>query len=379
GDLMATLKDLGLDQDTIVVFSSDNGPSVESYLPQDYKPTFFDSYGPFDGIKRDCWDGGVRVPTILRWSGRVPGGRENAVASSFADWLPTFADAAGVPVPARSDGVSLLPALTGQGQQRAARVYVEYAQNQKTPQFAQPNHRGRQRNQMQAIVVGDKVGVRYDIKGADDDFEIYELADTKQLNNLAKTPGMAEVQAQLKATALRVRRPDPEAKRPYDAAPIPALDVKGEPRPGVAWQAFDGDFPWVPRFDEMSPAIRGVSTRGVAGALPADDRFGLLITGYLNVPADGRYELSVVTGGRAILRVHEATVIDADRGVRPAEGDPTGSIVLKAGPHPFRLYYVPAGKGKAGKPGLELFWSGPGIERQPVPASALTNGGVAEK
>ncbi len=80
GDLKQLLQDLNLDTNTFIVFSSDNGPSIESYLPQAYAANFFDSYGPFDGIKRDCWEGGVRVPTIVRWPGHVPAGRHQQPA-----------------------------------------------------------------------------------------------------------------------------------------------------------------------------------------------------------------------------------------------------------------------------------------------------------
>ncbi len=72
GDIMQLLKDLKIDQNTLVVFTSDNGPSIESYLKEDYEPVFFNSFGPFDGIKRDVWEGGVRMPTLVQWPGTVP-------------------------------------------------------------------------------------------------------------------------------------------------------------------------------------------------------------------------------------------------------------------------------------------------------------------
>ncbi|MBC7368250.1 MAG: sulfatase-like hydrolase/transferase [Undibacterium sp.] len=66
GDLTQPLRDLGLDENTLVVFTSDNGPSQESYLKAAYDPTFFAGYGPFDGIKRGTLKGGVREPTFAR-------------------------------------------------------------------------------------------------------------------------------------------------------------------------------------------------------------------------------------------------------------------------------------------------------------------------
>ena len=77
GDVLQLLKDLNIENNTLVIFTSDNGPSIESYLPASFvpnHPTFFGSYGPFDGIKRDCWEGGVRMPTIACWPKQIPQG-----------------------------------------------------------------------------------------------------------------------------------------------------------------------------------------------------------------------------------------------------------------------------------------------------------------
>ena len=111
-------------------------------------PEFFSSYGPFDGIKRDLWEGGTRVPTIARWPGRIPAGRVVAEPSAQWDWLPTFAELTGVPAPARADGVSLVPALTGKGAARSREfLYFEYQVAGRTPQFEgfEPGHRDRLR------------------------------------------------------------------------------------------------------------------------------------------------------------------------------------------------------------------------------------------
>ncbi len=66
-------------------------------------PTFFDSFGPMDGIKRDTWEGGIREPTLVRWPGHVPAGTTTLTASQFHDWLPTFLELAGLPAPARTE------------------------------------------------------------------------------------------------------------------------------------------------------------------------------------------------------------------------------------------------------------------------------------
>src|SRR5688572_2149371 len=126
GDLGQLLADLGIDNNTLVIFTTDNGPSKESYLPENYDPTFFNSFGPFDGIKRDCWEGGIRVGALARWPAGIAANRISNLPCQFHDWLPTFAELAGVPAPAKCDGVSLVPTLVNAGVQKAPQVYVEY-------------------------------------------------------------------------------------------------------------------------------------------------------------------------------------------------------------------------------------------------------------
>ncbi|HYH56538.1 MAG TPA: sulfatase-like hydrolase/transferase, partial [Anseongella sp.] len=93
GDILQLLKDLGIAENTLVVFTSDNGPSKESYLPEQYtgfSPAFFGGFGPFDGIKRDVWEGGVRMPALAWWPGRIPANTRIETPSISYDWMPTF-------------------------------------------------------------------------------------------------------------------------------------------------------------------------------------------------------------------------------------------------------------------------------------------------
>lgn len=107
GQVFAALRRLGVDERTVVFFSSDNGPHAEG----GNDPFFFDSNGPLQGYKRSLHDGGIRVPTIVRWPGRVRAGSVSDFPWYFADFLPTVADIAGFGVPDGVDGTSILPVL----------------------------------------------------------------------------------------------------------------------------------------------------------------------------------------------------------------------------------------------------------------------------
>ncbi len=112
GKLLDTLKSLNIDEDTVVFFSSDNGPHKEG----GGDPKFFDSSGPLRGIKRDLYEGGIRVPLIARWPGRIKSRQVNDQAWAFWDVLPTLTEIAGVTPPTNIDGISMLPTLLGRPQ-----------------------------------------------------------------------------------------------------------------------------------------------------------------------------------------------------------------------------------------------------------------------
>lgn len=369
GDILQLLKDLEIDENTIVVFTSDNGPSKESYLKgEPYEPTFFESFGPFDGIKRDCWEGGLRMPTIARWSGKIPENRVIETPSISYDWMPTFIEMAGLPVPAISDGVSLLPSLLNKGEQKRSHIYVEYYQGGKTPAYSNflPERQERLRNQMQMLRLGNLVGIRYDIQSHDDDFEIYDvMKDPKQSLNLSKNGDMASLQQQLKHMALRSRVTNNTALRPYDDALIPPVQ-KVETENGINWKAYDGDFPWVPKMETLVATKEGLIDFPNAN-FKEDKSDALYFEGYIEIPIDGEYTFYVTANSAALLRIHNATVIDGDYGYF-SNSPKGGSIKLKAGLHPFRLYSIHR---KRGKPTIKLEWSGPEIVRETIPASAF--------
>ena len=115
GELLAAARQLGLDERTLVIFTSDNGPHKEGGTG--YDPDFFDANGPFSGIKRSLTDGGIRVPFIARWPRRIAAGGTTAQVGHFGDVMATFAELAGARPPAALDSLSLVPTLLGRGTQ----------------------------------------------------------------------------------------------------------------------------------------------------------------------------------------------------------------------------------------------------------------------
>jgi len=122
GKLMASLKSFGLDDNTLVIFSSDNGAHKEG----GHDPEFFHSHGDLRGIKRDLYEGGIRVPTVARWPGKIKPGQVSDQVWAFWDVLPTFAAIAGTPAPEGLDGISMLNALLGESQQSHEYLYWEF-------------------------------------------------------------------------------------------------------------------------------------------------------------------------------------------------------------------------------------------------------------
>lgn len=115
GAILAKLKAQGLDENTIVMFASDNGPHQEG----GHKSDFFNSNGELNGIKRDLTDGGIRVPFLVRWPGKVKAGSVSDHVSGFQDLLPTVAELSGAKVESQTDGISCVPTLLGKaGEQK---------------------------------------------------------------------------------------------------------------------------------------------------------------------------------------------------------------------------------------------------------------------
>ncbi|EMI45096.1 sulfatase-like hydrolase/transferase [Rhodopirellula sp. SWK7] len=321
GDLLQTLRDLKIDENTLVVFSSDNGPHHESYLKDvNYAPTSFQSYGPFDGTKRDTWEGGIRVPTLAWWPSQIPAGTIDRTPSQFHDWMATFADVAGTSPPAVCDGVSLVRSMTGNADRSASKVYVEYSVGGSTQPYDdfEKRKRKRKRGQMQVLMHKGYKGVRVNITDPKAPFEIYDLEnDPSETKNLADTSDeFVKLQQEMQDRVLRMRRPNETAKRPYDQLLVPSLPG-GPMTPGIIRSVAKGSFDYVPDFDSIRNqrmtllTITGVPNLPVTSHLGNEDRVYRYI-GFLDMPADGEYRFELQSSTPSFVRVHDAILIDND-------------------------------------------------------------------
>jgi arylsulfatase A-like enzyme len=122
GRIMARLAELSIDRNTLVFFTSDNGPHKEG----GYRPEFFKCSGPLRGLKRDLYEGGIRVPTVARWPEHILAGTTSREPLAFWDVLPTLAQIANAKPPGNLDGISFLPTLLGKQQKSHDYLYWEF-------------------------------------------------------------------------------------------------------------------------------------------------------------------------------------------------------------------------------------------------------------
>ena len=371
-DLIQTLKDLNIDKNTVIIMTSDNGPHDEG----GQNPQFFRNYGPFDGIKQEAWEGGFRVPAIVRWPSRIPAGSSSDHPSQFHDWMATLAAIGGVRAPFRSDGVSLLPTLLNQENQPDSRLYMEYSAKKSrskttTPAYQDfhPSRRNAVRGEEQMVYIGKYKGVRTNIQSHADLFEIYDtVRDPAERHDLKDTPEGKKMQSLMHDKVLRMRRiydyTHPArgtfAQRPYDTEPVPAL-----------------------RKEEMPGNLLPLEESSSQGVRRKDGSMKRVL--YLNIPETGNYVFFLKTpvkkGAKAFVRLHDAHLLDAEYGYNPGtevsssmgegttEGDAgqTGRkpIPLEKGWHPLMVET----EGFSGLP--TLFWQKEGGKKEAIPNSAL--------
>ena len=197
GKLMDLLKQRGADNDTLVLFTSDNGPHQEG----GHKPDFFDSNGIYRGIKRDLTEGGIRVPAIARWPGQIPAGVSSDFAWAFWDVMPTLIELAGGSIPRGLDGQSIVPTLLGRQQKPHEFLYWEF----------------HERGFHQAVRHQDWKGIRY---GSKEPLELYNLREDpgEKTNVAARYPDVVQRIERYLATARTESRDFPIVDKPRPKA-----------------------------------------------------------------------------------------------------------------------------------------------------------------
>jgi len=198
GRLFAFLKELGLDDNTIVFFTSDNGPSNG---PAD--PEFFDATAGLRGYKTQLYEGGIRVPMIVRWPDKIERNSTCEQVCYFPDFLPTLADLAGAESPKNIDGLPILPSLFGENSAGKSRLEHEY--------LYWETDGGR------ALRMGNwKALQKYDQAGKETKFELYDLSNdpAEQTDLSDKRPDIVEKSKQVLQSAHTDPRPQIEPKKP---------------------------------------------------------------------------------------------------------------------------------------------------------------------
>ena len=174
GRLLDRIDSLGLGENTIIFFTSDNGPHAEGQAD----PTFFDSNGPLRGTKRALYDGGIRVPMIVRWTGHVPAGTTNDYVGYGGDFMATAAALAGTTPPDSLDSISLVPTLLGNDDEQAEHDYLYW-------EFYEQGSR-------QAVRMGPWKGIRQPMFTGE--IELYNVEDDlgEETNVAAEHPDVVE-------------------------------------------------------------------------------------------------------------------------------------------------------------------------------------------
>ncbi|MBN1517378.1 sulfatase-like hydrolase/transferase [Candidatus Sumerlaeota bacterium] len=237
GEILQKIDDLALSDDTIVIFTSDNGPANEGGVDRGY----FDSSGGLRGGKQELYEGGIRAPLIVKWPGCVKAGTVCGHICAAWDLLPTIAEACGAVMQEESDGISLMPALT-EADTQAEHAYLYWELN---------SHDGG----LQAVRMGDWKAVRSDVlNNPEAEFELYDLCtDPAEINNVALLqPDVIEQIKQIVGAARTVSEDFPfpdlegyEAWRPRalekSGWTLVRVDSESKTDGEDATSAFDGD------------------------------------------------------------------------------------------------------------------------------------------
>lgn len=199
GKIVDALEEAGIAEDTLIIFTSDNGPHAEG----GNDPDFFDSNGPLRGIKRALYEGGIRVPAVVRWPGRIEAGSQSDHVAYFGDFMATAAELAGAQVPSTAEGsISFLPAALGEEdrQQKHSYLYWEFYE----------------RGSAQAVRIDDWKAVRSPMLTGE--IELYDLSlDIGETTNLAEQH--PEIVEQVRQAMEEAHEPSPLWKAPDSSGP----------------------------------------------------------------------------------------------------------------------------------------------------------------
>jgi len=193
GQILDKVDELGIADNTIILFTSDNGPHMEGGAD----PEYFDSNGPLRGHKRDLYEGGIRVPLLARWPGKIKAGSKTDHVSAFWDFLPTVCDLAGIKTPKGIDGISYAPTLLRSGKQQA-HSFLYWAFHERGGRVA--------------VRKDDWKLVKYNVdKDADAKWELYDLSkDVGESRDVASR--YPEVVRELSSLAVGAEVPSPIEK-----------------------------------------------------------------------------------------------------------------------------------------------------------------------
>ncbi len=202
GKIMARVKELGLDDNTMIVFASDNGPTYDRLGGSD--SDFFKSAGKMKGLKGSLYEGGIRVPMVARWPGKIKAGTSTDHISAFWDIMPTICDIVGIEPPKDIDGISLAPTLLGKKEQQKRHQYLYW-------EFAA--YGGQQ-----AVRMDHWKGIRQNLNGKEPKLAI-------QLYDLQTDPNeTTDVSARHPDVVTKIEQLMREQHSPSTTFPFPALD-----------------------------------------------------------------------------------------------------------------------------------------------------------
>ena len=354
GVLLDALDQHDLATNTVVVFSSDNGP--ESYWIGTVTDAGMGYPGVHRGRKRDAFEGGCRVPLIVRWPGHVATNAVNTNSViSAADYLPTVCAAAGIALPPDMvlDGENMLDVITGaSGRSRTEPLLWHMPDG----------------HPVLAIRDGD-FKVLVSTAGAVDLYDM--VRDPEERTNLVADAAYLPVAQQMTDCLLDWFHEEMPNRTHPDIDPQIFISDVVQLAPalsGMSYAVYLGtNWTELPDFDALTPVATGSIARPQANAIaPRSNDYGCVFQGYIDVDTPGIYEIRLASNDGSAFYLWDHLLIDND-GVHPVRSLLTNSVYLQEGAHPFRLEYFQHLDGAF----LKLRWTPPGGMQEDVPEDAF--------